>query len=237
MEEEITEPGRLELGCEPLDDLLNGGIEEGAITNVYGKSGTGKTNFCVQATARCLQKGGKAVFMDTEGGFSAERFLQIIDDKSLLDNLFMIEPTTFEEQQDAFEKLEEVAEQEDLDLVVVDSLVALYRLKLQNDDAPEINQEFSRQLSVLSKIARQKDIPVLVTNQVYSQFDSDEVELVGRDIPTYWSKCLLKLEKISSNYRKAVLKKHRSRPEDIETRFSITSSGLESNQENEVDLF
>ncbi|MDY6789155.1 MAG: DNA repair and recombination protein RadB [Candidatus Nanohaloarchaea archaeon] len=237
MEGEIEIPARLEMGCSSLDELLNGGIEEGAITNVYGKSGTGKTNFCVQATARCLQKGGKAVFVDTEGGFSPERFLQIIDDKSLLDNLLMIEPTTFEEQKDAFKELEDVVEREDPDLVVVDSLVALYRLKLQNDDAPEINQEFSKQLSILSKIARQNDLPVLVTNQVYSQFDSDEVELVGRDIPTYWSKCLLKLEKVGKNYRKAVLKKHRSRPEGLEATFSITSSGLESREENEVELF
>lgn len=34
-------------GCNSIDRLLLGGIEYGAITQIYGESGSGKTNFCL----------------------------------------------------------------------------------------------------------------------------------------------------------------------------------------------
>jgi len=217
---------RMSLNCEPLDELLKGGVERGIITNFYGASGTGKTNVCIQAVASCIEQGGNALYIDTEGGFSAERFLQMNgNDEKHLQNLVMMEPTTFEEQKKTFEDIEDIVEQENIDLVVLDSLVALYRIKLQ-DEVSESNRELSRQLSVLSKIARRKNLPVIVTNQVYSSFKSDEITMVGKDVPTYWSKCLIKLEKISENRRNAVLKKHRSRPEGIEEEFIIETEGL-----------
>jgi len=121
---------------------------------------------------------------------------------------------------------------------VVDSLVSLYRIQLQDEDASETNRELSRQLSILSKLARRRDIPVVVTNQVYSSFESDEVQMVGQDVPTYWSKCLLKLEKTADNTCRAVLRKHRSRPEGLAAEFAITNDGLVSNGEKaEVQLF
>jgi len=222
-------PERLSLECEPLDEVLDGGVEHGIITNIYGRSGTGKTNLCVQAVAACVRNGGKAVYIDTEGGFSAERFLQMHGDREALENVLMMEPTSFEEQTELFDDLFEVVKDEDADLVVVDSLVSLYRIHMQEEDVSETNRELSRQLSVLSKIARRLDVPVLVTNQVYSSFDSDELEIVGRDVPTYWSKCLIKLEKSDSRKRLAVLRKHRSRPEGLEAEFLITNDGLVSN--------
>ncbi|MDY6771155.1 MAG: DNA repair and recombination protein RadB [Candidatus Nanohaloarchaea archaeon] len=231
-------PERLPLDCEPLDEILGGGLEHGVITNVYGESGTGKTNVCVQATASCLADGGTVIYLDTEGGFSAERFLQIHDDRDALERLLLQEPTTFEEQRETFDELEEAMQEHDADLLVVDSLVALYRIRLQDEEASETNRELSRQLSILSKIARQQDVPVLVTNQVYSPFESDEVRMVGRDVPTYWSKCLLKLETAGTNRRRAIVKKHRSRPEGLEAEFLITNEGLLSNgKDPEVQLY
>ncbi len=231
---ETTE--RMSLACEPLDDVLGGGLEKGIITNVYGASGTGKTNVCVQAIASCLEGGGTALFIDTEGGFSTERFLQMHEDRESLERLVLMEPTTFEEQKEAFNRLGDVVEDEDIDLVVVDSLVALYRIRLR-EEASKSNTELSRQLSVLSKVARENNIPVLVTNQVYSPLESEELRMVGRDVPTYWSKCLLQLEKAGKNVRRAEVKKHRSRPEGLEAEFSITDEGLKSSVDAEVDIF
>ena len=225
----------MSLDCRPLDRLLEGGIEEGVITNVYGRSGTGKTNVCIQAVAACLDDGGRAVYIDTEGGFSAERLLQMHGDESSLEDVIMMEPTTFEEQQDAFDRLESIVEEENIDLLVVDSLVALYRIELP-DEVSESNRELSRQLSLLSKIARKNDMPVMVTNQVYSSFESDEVTMVGKDVPTYWSKCLIKLEKRARNVRNAVLKKHRSRPEGLEEEFAIQNDGLSSADEEGIEI-
>ena len=216
---------RLETGSQPIDKLLDGGIEKGIITNVFGESGSGKTNFCVQAAAKVAVDGGRVAYIDTEKGFSAERFIQIAGEEAL-QQLSVLEPVDFEEQESAIEQLKTLTEDKEIDLVIVDSLVSLYRLQANGEKAKDLNQRLSQQMSELSKIARQENIPILVTNQVYSSFDEDGIELVGRDVPRYWSKCLLKLSEQGQSVRKAEIEKHRSMPEGKSRQFKIANDGL-----------
>jgi DNA repair protein RadB len=217
-----VEVERVSTGSELLDDLLKGGLEKGIITNVYGESGTGKTNFAVQVAAE-VAKDGKVAYIDTEGGFSPERMKQIANEEAL-ENLVIRNPVDFEQQEDAVNQLEELVEDEDIDLVILDSAVSLYRLKVNGDNAQEMNQKLSNQLSELSKIARTNDIPVIITNQVYTSFDKEDIELVGRDVPKYWSKCLLKM--VENSERKIKISKHRSLPKGRTRTFEITDEGL-----------
>ena len=214
---------RIETGCEPLDKLLNGGVERGIISNFYGESGSGKTNVCIQVAAEVAKNGGNVAYIDTEAGFSPERFVQIAGEEEL-ENLFLKDATDFDEQKSAIKSLDEF--KEDVELIIVDSMVSLYRLQVNGDNANEVNQELSRQLSELSKIARKHNIAVMVTNQVYTSFEKEELELVGRDVPRYWSKCLVKLSKEDKNIRKAEISKHRSLPEGKEIRFGLSDDGL-----------
>ncbi len=214
---------RLKTGSESIDTLLNGGIEKGIITNIYGESGTGKTNLCIQLAVRTAEKGEKAIYVDTEGGFSPERFLQMTDEENL-EHLYLQEPMDFEEQKEAIRQATDLATNNQVGLIIVDSMVSLYRLKVNSDNASEINQKLSQQLSELSKVARKQNIPVVVTNQVYTSFDEDKLELVGRDVPRYWSKCLLKLK--NNGKRSIVVSKHRSLPENRSKTFKITDKGL-----------
>ncbi len=220
---------RISTGSKPIDQLLNGGIEKGLITNVFGESGTGKTNLCVQVAAELAKKEGKTVYIDTEKGFSPERFSQIVEEK-YLENILLMEPVEFQEQHERIEALNEVVQKEDAKLVIVDSLVSLYRLQATGDQIQEVNQKLSQQLSQLSKIARKNNIPILVTNQVYTSFNEDQIELVGRDVPRYWSKALLKLSE-NKETRKAEIEKHRSIPEGRTKTFKIKNEGLIENKE------
>jgi DNA repair protein RadB len=225
-----VEVKRISTGCESLDELLGGGVEKGIITNFYGESGSGKTNVCIQIAAEVAKDGGKVAYIDTEAGFSPERFIQMASEEAL-ENVLLKDVTEFRQQDETIKSLEELDEEEDLDLVVVDSVVSLYRLKVDSDNASEVNNKLSNQLSKLSKLAREQDIPVLVTNQVYTSFDEDDLELVGRDVPKYWSKCLIKLSRADKNLREAEISKHRSRPEGRTVRFKITGEGIESSNE------
>lgn len=215
---------RLATGCEPIDTLLNGGIEKGIINNIYGESGTGKTNFCIQVAVRVAEQGKTPVYIDTEGGFSPERFLQMSTEEAL-DRLLYREATSFEEQIAVIKELEEL-ETDNLGLIIVDSAVSLYRLNVNGENASEVNQKLSQQLSTLSKLARKHNIPVVVTNQVYTSFDEENMELVGRDVPRYWSKSLLKLSRRNNGTRILEVGKHRSLPEGISTQFKIVDEGL-----------
>jgi len=58
-------------------------------------------------------------------------------------------------------------------------------------DMGKINSELVRQLRTLAEISRKKEIPVLVTNQIYNW--DNESKMVGGDILKYWSKCHVEL--------------------------------------------
>ena len=97
---------------------------------------------------------------------------------------------------------------------------------LKADDIYSINKSLGQQLSYLAEIARKRNIPVLVTNQVYSDFENkNRVNMVGGDILKYGSKCLIELQSLHGNKRRAVLRKHRSLPEK-KALFEIKEDGL-----------
>jgi DNA repair protein RAD51 len=76
---------QISTGSKELDSLLDGGIETGSITELFGEFRTGKTQLCHQLCVTCQlpfnQGGGegKALFIDTEGTFRPERCLAIAE--------------------------------------------------------------------------------------------------------------------------------------------------------------
>jgi len=227
------------------DDLNNwiGGYEKDIITTIYGPAGCGKTNLCMLATVAQTQKSNKVIFIDTEGGFSVERFRQIAGEnyEECLKNVLLLKPTNFEEQKKDFVNLlKEMKSTSNIGLIVVDGMTMLYRLELgqaQEDKDEEkrmlANKELARQLRTLAEISRKKNIPILVTNQVYYDFVPQEefyngkektANMVGGDLLKYWSKCHIEL-KSRGQKRTALIKKHRSLPEK-ELSFIITDSGI-----------
>ena len=88
-------------------------------------------------------------------------------------------------------------------------------------------------MRILAEISRKQNLPILITNQVYSEFLSKEdlqkgikpgVNLVGGDLFKYWSKTIIEL-KNEGNKRKAILLKHRSLPKK-EMNFEIRNKGI-----------
>ena len=215
-------------GSSVIDHLLEGGYEEGVITTVYGPAGSGKTTIAILAAISVAQQGKRVVFIDTEGGFSTERLQQLTSDhKKVLDHTIFLQPTSFEKQKEAFEKLTKLVS-DDIGLVVIDSIAMLYRLELgKSEDIYDINRDLGRQIGFLTELARKKSIPIIVTNQVYSMFDDrTKVNMVGGDILKYGSKCLLELSVLPTKTRKLTLAKHRSIKENKDALFDIVESGI-----------
>lgn len=208
-----------------LNELLGGGLESGVITNIYGGPGSGKTNFALEASLSALNDNKKVVFVDTEGSFSVERFKQLAPETKLKD-IILIEPKTLADQVEVVKKLEKLVEKENVGLIIIDSLVSLYRLHLHDSTFSDANRKLGSILATLSNIVRRKNIPAIVTNQVYTDFEKGELELVGRDIPKYYCKCLILMEKTGFGKRKFTLVKHRSRPENVSTIVEIKNEGF-----------
>lgn len=221
-------------GSKVLDDLLTGGYEPEIITTIYGASGTGKSNIGILSTINLARQGKKVIYIDAEGSFSKDRAQQIEPNyETIMDNIIFLNPTSFENQIKSINEVKEIVNVENrVGLIVIDSIALLYRLELgSKKNASKTNREMARQLRDLAEIARTKHLPILVINQVYSDFEKEGgVKMVGGDLLKYWSKCIIKLESIDA-IKKATVVKHRSIPYGKSAIFEIKNKGLEKVQE------
>jgi DNA repair protein RadB len=210
---------------EPLASILNR-LESRSITNFYGGPGTGKTNLCLLAALECIRKGGTVIYIDTEGGFSAQRLGQLTrNPEQALQKITLIEPKNFEEQGKVIRSLES----QKPNLIILDSAVALYRLEYADPKAEtlEAHRELSRQISILSNLSRYKDIPIIITAHTFHNWDTDTHEIVGGDMMKYWSKAIVYLERTNkTSERKATVMKHRWMPEGGTVKFLIVDDGI-----------
>jgi len=231
LQEDYTN-ARIPSGSEVIDSLLNGGYERDIVTTVYGPPGSGKTTVCLIAVKKALETGGKAIYIDTEGSFSVERFLQLFDDKetglSYLDRIYIVRPSSFEEQKQAFNYLKEKI-RELVSIIVVDSISMLYRAEIGDKrDIPETSRALSSQMTSLVTVAGKNKIPVIVTSQVYSSVEgNDRLIMYGGEFMKYASKCLVELEfEQQMNTRNITLRKHRSIESGKRKGFTIEAKGI-----------
>ena len=165
------------------------------LTCIYGKPATGKTNICI-AIAAHYSKLGKVAFIDTENTFIPTRFKELGGN---LDNLIVYNAKTFSEQLKSVQSLVKIASK--LKLVVVDSLTRHYRGLIKENH--ETNSKFSKHLSELSDLTR-KNVPVLLTSQVYST--EKNIEMIGSGMLRNWSAAIVRLE--NEPKRSALIEKH-----------------------------
>jgi DNA repair protein RadB len=217
---------RVATTCIPLDELLKGGLEKGAITMLYGEAGSGKSNICIQVALAVARAGKKAVFVDTEG-LSMERVSQIGGPgyEDLVKRLLIFEPYDFAEQEEMVDNAARVAtNNQDIALVILDSITAHYRIEMQRDaDRPSL----VKQITSLLKVARKSNIPILVTSQVYTDVTNDEFKPLGGHALHHNAKTVIRLEKVSTGVRRAVVIKHRSLAEGTCAEFRLTEKGAE----------
>jgi DNA repair protein RadB len=214
----------LSLGCQPLDVLLGGGLESGIITRVYGEAGTGKTNLCLQAARECVLSGKKVAYIDTEG-VSVERIRQICVDydyKKILRDILFFTPTSFESQE---QMICDAIATKGVGLIVVDTITMFYRLNLEDDREGGI-RSFTRQVTNLQVAAREKDLFVIITEQVYTDKAGEVKPFTNRDAE-HMTKTILRLDRKGIGQREATIIKHRSQPEGKKACFRISTVGLE----------
>ena len=63
---------RLSSGLAPLDDLIDGGIPRGRISEITGQPGSGKTSIAASFAASATHRGEVAAWLDSSGSFDPE---------------------------------------------------------------------------------------------------------------------------------------------------------------------
>ena len=228
--------GAVPTGCESLDDLLGEGFERGTVTQVYGPPAAGKTNIALSAAVQAAAAGGLAVYIDTEG-LSADRFRQLAeaaagddDIEDLTSRLIVSEVHDFEEQEEAVRDAEEFAER--ADVIVLDSATGFYRLERTGaGDDGEALRRVTRQITHLLSLARKHDLAVVITNQVFTDPETDRARPLGGHTLEHWTGAILRLDRFRGGNRRATLEKHRARAAGENATFRITDAGVEETED------
>jgi len=238
----MDKENKIMTGSHDLNEWLEGGYEKGIITLFYGPAAAGKSNFVILAACHQAKKDKKIIFIDTEGSFSVDRISQISAGipEFILKNIVILKPINFQEQNQAFFKLlKGLKQSENIGLIVVDSMTMLYRIELADarkkglEEIQKVNNDLAKQVRALYEVSHKRNVPVLITGQVYSEFLSEEewlsgkeagVSLVGGDILKYWSKCIIELQN-NNGKKRAIIRKHRSLPEKS-LNFEIINEGI-----------
>nr|MDO8100267.1 ATPase domain-containing protein [Candidatus Njordarchaeota archaeon] len=222
----------IETLCEPIDNLLGGGVESGILTQIYGVAGSGKTSIALQCALNCISQGWKVVYIDADSSFPRKRFLQISSrfKSPVLSRFLLLSPRSFTDQSDNIDLIEILAK-EGVHLIVFDSVASLYRYSVgvDREENVYINMELCRQMAVLLHVAERSDAAAIVLNQVrggalqYSHVDSVPV---ASQVVDPWCRVSLRLERLGElPRRKAILEKHHSRPVGSSVEFSLTDLG------------
>ncbi len=205
---------KIKTGCEIFNELLGGYRNT---TLLYGAAATGKTTIAKIAAIEQAKNGKKVIFMDTENEFNIERFKQLAGEnyKELLENILLFRINSFKDQQLKIKNVKEICKK--ASLVIIDSIGNRYRTLVKSKPVLA-NRMLISQVRMLNDIS--KDIPVIITNQVYTSIKDNSTRVVGGEIIRESCTYLIELEK--NENRKAILKK----PINREINFEIKENGL-----------
>jgi RecA/RadA recombinase len=161
-------------GSETLDTLLGGGIRSGMITDVYGESGSGKTQLCFTLAVNCIKNGGKVMFVDTAGTFRPERIMEIGGLWDVLEKITYLRALVTADQINAIQKIADL----DPQLVIIDTVTGLFSVEYSG---PSRHLAVMKHLRSLAMAAMASRCAVVVTNMVRS-VPANVVDQAGRNV-------------------------------------------------------
>jgi len=125
----------IKTGLRKIDNFLSGGIPNGLIVDIFGGSGTGKTQLLLQLSINSIKNGGNVLYLDTTGGFRPERILEIQKksnmDFNLLDKITVSRVTNTSEQINSIKNLHT----NNFSLIVIDNITDLFSYEYNNDES------------------------------------------------------------------------------------------------------
>ena len=170
--------GRITTGSKELDKLIGGGVETRSITEAFGPFGSGKSQLGFQLAVNVqLPKGkgglnGRCLFIDTEATFRPDRIAQIaeaagIDKNKVLKNIFVARAFNADHQIILVEKAGEMIKENDIKLIIVDSITSHFRSEFTGrGELAGRQQKLNKHIHALQKLADIHNVAVYITNQV-----------------------------------------------------------------------
>jgi DNA repair protein RadA len=235
-----------------FDDLLGGGLETQAITEVYGEFGSGKSQLVHQLAVNVQLPedlgglDGSAIYIDTENTFRPERIEQMLSgldadvDLGTLDEVLarihVARAHSSDHQMLLIDTARELANElrtsdRPVRLFVIDSLTSLFRSEYAGRGTLAARQQkLNRHMHDLFKLIDEHNAVGLVTNQVMSNpavLFGDPTKPIGGNIVGHTATFRLYLRKSKAGKRVARLVDSPNLPEG-EAAFMVEQAGLKS---------
>ncbi|XP_072929813.1 DNA repair protein XRCC3 [Epargyreus clarus] len=171
---------KIKIGCTAIDNLLNGGFRKGVLVEIYGESGSGKTQLGMQLSANNASEG--SVYICTEDLFPITRYNQIhshiCEHNSQLGNNMFLEHVY--EAPDLLScirvRLPKLLQQHRISVVVIDSVAAPFRCETTN--YVQRAEDLRELAMMLIGIAQEYNLTVVCINQVTASFDDSTTKLL-----------------------------------------------------------
>lgn len=231
---------RITTGSQKLDELLGGGVETQSLVEFYGKFSSGKSQVGFQLSVNVQlpkNKGGlegKVIFIDTESTFRPERIVEMakhrgLDPEEVLKNIYVLKPQSSEEQIIAVEKLEYKLKEDNVKLIVVDSLTSHFRADfIGRGSLSDRQQKLNKHIHTLQRYAEKYNLAVYFTNQVMENpgvMFGDSTIPIGGNVLAHAATYRVYVRKGKDDKRIARLVDSPNLPER-EVIFRITSAGV-----------
>lgn len=174
---------RLKIGCTAIDGLLGGGFAIRGINEIYGPSGSGKSQFCIQLSLQAqlspkvgsLNKG--VAYICTEDAFPLKRLHQMNDqyvkrygNLDFLNNIFIDHINDYENLVDCVQnRLPKLLNNKRIGLIVIDSIAGIFRAEMNLIERANRMRIF---VNELLNLQNKFEFAVLCTNQVSFQLDN-----------------------------------------------------------------
>ncbi|CAG9793288.1 unnamed protein product [Diatraea saccharalis] len=233
-----------------LDNVFgNEGVRLGSLTELLGLPGSGKTQICIQLCASVqIPKilGGldaEALYVDTNTNFTAERFQEIVvasltkcyrlldyhtqvDEEAALEKLHYVNAFGLERYCALMLRLPDIVEQHKIRLIVIDSIAFPFKEGILPNQRTGL---LFRQMADLQRIAIEKQIAVVVTNEMTTRVGLSSGDIVGSMGDSWAHRCntrvLLSKDDADRRDRVAVCLKSNDSPNTV-GRFRITQEGI-----------
>src|SRR3989344_2719582 len=186
---------KITTGSKAFDDMLGGGIETGAITEVYGAYGSGKTSLAHQLAVNVSlpkEQGGaegSSVWIDSEGTLRPEYIAKIAELRGLekgkiLKEFRGVRAFNSDHQMLLVEKIEDLIKDGlPIKLIIVDSLTSHFRADFSGrGQLADRQQKLNKHMHALLKLANKYNVAIYITNQVMARpdvFFGDPTEAIG----------------------------------------------------------
>ncbi|ABA27336.1 DNA recombination and repair protein (nucleomorph) [Bigelowiella natans] len=227
-----------------IDNLLEGGIESSSVTEIFGESKTGKTQFChilcvsAMVDNYSFVQTKKVIYIDTEGNFRPERLIEIsekfkINFDFLINNVFYARAFNTEHQFQLLVAAASITAFSNVALIIVDSCTALLRTEYVGRGELFLRQTLlGKFLRNIQRLGEECNIAILLTNQVVtSNLDgmtfsaASNLKPIGGHIMAHYTNTRIWLKKRTSQYN--VMKViSSSKLSEKEVKFIIQNTGL-----------